>query len=85
MGGNAAGPRVPSGLERRASDSGSAGGNAYSGATSDVSGGSVVNEADDQGTVTNNGGSKSNVFSFSQLDSEPLCRHCWCGWYNVLR
>ncbi|KAI0762659.1 hypothetical protein C8Q74DRAFT_1371666 [Fomes fomentarius] len=61
MGGNAAGPRVPDGLERRASDSGSAGGNAYSGATSDVSGGSVVNEADDQGTVTNNGGNTAGV------------------------
>ncbi|RPD63221.1 hypothetical protein L227DRAFT_561885 [Lentinus tigrinus ALCF2SS1-6] len=60
-GGNAAGPPFPDGLQnvqRRASDSGTAGGNAYSGATSDVSGGSVVNAADDQGTVTNGGGSK---------------------------
>ncbi|KAI0757269.1 hypothetical protein C8Q80DRAFT_1116468 [Daedaleopsis nitida] len=56
MGGNAANPRIPAGLQRRASDSGTAGGSAYSGATSDVSGGSVVNEADDQGTVTNDGG-----------------------------
>ncbi|RPD81719.1 hypothetical protein L226DRAFT_564390 [Lentinus tigrinus ALCF2SS1-7] len=55
-GGNAASPRLPDGVQRRASDSGTAGGNAYSGATSDVSGGSVVNAADDQGTVTNGGG-----------------------------
>ena len=38
---------------KRASDSGTAGGNAYSGATSDASGGVVANDAGDQGTEAN--------------------------------
>ncbi|CDO70265.1 hypothetical protein BN946_scf184942.g65 [Trametes cinnabarina] len=57
-GGDAAGPPIPQdiqGFQKRAGDYGTAGGNAYSGATSDVSGGSVVNSADDRGTVTNDG------------------------------
>ena len=38
---------------KRASDSGTAGGNAYSGATSNASGGVLVNDAGDQGTEAN--------------------------------
>ncbi|KAI0724282.1 hypothetical protein C8T65DRAFT_626014 [Cerioporus squamosus] len=59
QGGGARGPTMPASVQRRAGDNGTAGGNAYSGATSDVSGGSVVNAADNRGTITNNGGSKS--------------------------
>lgn len=61
-GGNAAGAiGTPPTLDRRAGDAGTAGGNAYSGATQDVSGGSIVNEADDQdGSIENTGGSKSS-------------------------
>ncbi|KAI9066681.1 hypothetical protein FKP32DRAFT_1601614 [Trametes sanguinea] len=58
-GGDARGPPIPQsvqGFEKRAGDAGTAGGNAYSGATSDVSGGSVVNAADDRGAVANGGG-----------------------------
>ncbi|KAL7285725.1 hypothetical protein ACG7TL_000830 [Trametes sanguinea] len=58
-GGDARGPPIPQdiqGFQKRAGDAGTAGGNAYSGATSDVSGGSVVNAADDNGAVANGGG-----------------------------
>ncbi|KAI0670167.1 hypothetical protein C8Q78DRAFT_1080061 [Trametes maxima] len=58
-GGDARGPTVPSDIQRRASDSGTAGGNAYSGATSDVSGGTVANVADDEGTISNGGGNNA--------------------------
>jgi len=44
------------GKTRRAQDSGTAGGNAYTGTTDSVSGGSVVNVAPDDATITNNGG-----------------------------
>ena len=68
-GGDANGNQIPSNiqgraLQRRAGDAGTAGGNAYSGATSDVSGGSVANQADDNGTITNGGGSKSGHCMF---------------------
>ncbi|OCH96666.1 hypothetical protein OBBRIDRAFT_830069 [Obba rivulosa] len=42
---------------RRAQDSGTAGGNAYTGSTDSVSGGSVANVASDDATITNNGDS----------------------------
>ncbi|KAJ3006394.1 hypothetical protein NUW54_g3958 [Trametes sanguinea] len=48
--------RSDQGFEKRAGDAGTAGGNAYSGATNDVSGGSVVNAADDRGAIANGGG-----------------------------
>ncbi|KAI0651587.1 hypothetical protein C8Q79DRAFT_1004867 [Trametes meyenii] len=61
-GGNAAEPQALStGVQKRAGDAGTAGGNAYSGATNDVSGGSVVNAADDDGTVTNDGGNNAGT------------------------
>ena len=84
MGGNAARPPLPAGVQRRASDSGTAGGNAYSGATSDVSGGSVVNSADEQGTITNDGGSKSSPTLAMYAHSPHPHRHRWWRGHDVL-
>ena len=55
VGGDATRPAafVQNNVQKRASDSGTAGGNAYSGATSEASGGTVVNDAGDQGTLDN--------------------------------
>lgn len=44
-------------LRKRAYDFGTAGGNAYSGATSNASGGTIINDADDDGIIMNGGGS----------------------------
>ncbi|KAI0744730.1 hypothetical protein C8Q76DRAFT_700879 [Earliella scabrosa] len=85
VGGPAAGPRVPAGVQRRAGDSGTAGGNAYSGATSDVSGGSVVNSADDRGNINNDGGSRSpDCLAHIRLLTQRPRRHRWWRRYNVL-
>ena len=43
---------------RRATDDQTAGGNAYTGNTGNVNGGEIYNEADDDSTITNTGGSK---------------------------
>lgn len=83
-GGDAAGPTPPAGVRRRAGDNGTAGGNAYSGATSDVSGGSVVNSADDQGTITNDGGSKFGHCMFGETRLTCIYRHCWRRGHYVL-
>lgn len=56
---------------KRASDVQTAGGNAYSGSTGDVSSGSVYNDAG-QGTVTNNGGSECSLRPSFSLS---LCQH----------
>lgn len=55
---------------KRANDAGTAGGNAYSGGTSDSSGGSIVNngENDPDDTITNDTSSTSNEFFSSPED-----------------
>lgn len=45
-------------LRKRSYDWGTAGGNAYTGATSNASGGNIVNNADNDGIVENAGGSE---------------------------
>ena len=46
---------------KRAQDSGTAGGNAYTGASSNVDGGNTINHSDDQGTVTNGAARKCPI------------------------
>ena len=46
---------------KRAGDIDTAGGNAYTGDTSDADGGNIINEADSGGEVNNDGGSKSMI------------------------
>lgn len=53
---------------KRAYDAYTAGGNAYSGSSGDTSSGNIINEADDEATVTNTGPGTSE-FSI-------LCCHC---------
>jgi len=56
QGGNAAGPPGLNTNTKRAGDNDTAGGNAYSGATSNVSGGTVINQGQEDGASTNDGG-----------------------------
>lgn len=56
--GNASGGDVRARNFRRATDDQTAGGNAYTGNTGNVNGGEIYNEADDDSTITNTGGSK---------------------------
>ena len=51
---------------KRAQDSGTAGGNAYTGASSNVDGGNVINDSDNQGTTTN--GAARESLSMNQAD-----------------
>ena len=48
---------------KRAQDSGTAGGNAYTGASSNVDGGNDINHADNQGTVTNGAARKWHMLA----------------------
>ncbi|GBE78094.1 hypothetical protein SCP_0109760 [Sparassis crispa] len=57
-GGDATGP--PS-LDKRSGDNNTGGGNAYSGATSNVSGGNVINQGHHEGTITNQGGNNAGI------------------------
>ena len=67
---------VQNNMQKRASDSGTAGGNAYSGATSNASGGVLANDAGDQGTVDNTAAraydQTSRYFRVSDRDKQRM-------------
>ncbi|KAI0336096.1 hypothetical protein GY45DRAFT_578591 [Cubamyces sp. BRFM 1775] len=80
-------PAVAAKKGKRAGDNGTAGGNAYSGAASDSSGGDVVNEAD-RGEVTNADGSSQYILPSSftiAIANTRDTRRCWWCWLFVQR
>lgn len=58
---------------KRAYDYQTAGGNSYTGSTSNTSGGTVVNEGGDTDTLTNTGSSKCQVTPFNPLLIGFIC------------
>lgn len=68
--------------KKRAYDAYTAGGNAYSGGSGDTSSGNIINEADDEATITNTGPGTSKYFVMDRLQalSDTFSRHrrhCW--------
>lgn len=65
---------------KRAYDYQTAGGNSYTGSTSNTSGGTVVNEGGDTDTLTNTGSSKCQVTPFNSLLIGSIFDRYW--WYR---
>ena len=80
---------ISNAIVKRALDGDTAGGNAYSGGTSDSNGGTVVNEADEEDTegdaLTNDTASMYSVYRCYQRSLNVNTRFCRCSWRVSIR
>lgn len=68
---------------KRAQDSGTAGGNAYTGASSNVDGGHAINHSDNEGTVTNGAARKSSHLDCRTSALTMRYRDRWSWWRHL--